>query len=202
MEKNSVIKQYKLTKRQIDLIESYLVKLKNINQKLNLVGSSTLMHVWDRHINDSLQISKFIPNKNSTIIDLGTGGGFPGLVLNIYGYNNILLVDSKFKKIKFIRDFGYENKIEIKTKCSRVENIKNLKFDFITCRAFAPLVKILDYSPVFSKKNTSLLFLKGRNVKKEINDANKKYTFHHNLFESQSIGGGFILKINTVKRIL
>ena len=201
MEKNSVIKQYKLTKRQIDLVESYLFKLKNINQKLNLVGASTLINLWDRHINDSLQISKFIPNKNSTIIDLGTGGGFPGLILNIYGYNNILLVDSKFKKIKFIRDFAEENKIKIKTKCSRVENIKNLKFDFITCRAFAPLVKILDYSPIFSKKNTSLLFLKGRNVKKEIYDAKKKYTFHHTLFESQSIGGGVGLKINTVKII-
>ena len=55
--------------------------------------------------------------------------------------------------------------------CSRVENIKNRKFDYIICRAFAPLSKILNYSLIFSKKNTSLLFLKGRNVMDEINEA-------------------------------
>ena len=200
MEKESVIKLYKLNKRQVFLIETYIKKIRDINERLNLVGTSTLNNQWDRHINDSLQLSNFIPNKKSSIIDLGTGGGFPGLILQLYGYNNILLTESKLKKLKFIKEFADENKIAVKQICSRVEKIKNQKFDFITCRAFAPLTKILDYSLIFVKKNTSLLFLKGRSVKNEINDAKKLFNFHYNLHESKSVGGGFVLSINNLSR--
>ena len=79
--------------------------------------------------------------------------------------------------------------------------IKNQKFDFIICRAFAPLAKLLDYSRFFSKKNTSLLFLKGRSVKKEIHDTKKTFNFEYNLYPSQSEGGGYVLKINKFKKL-
>ena len=201
MEKETIIKEYNLTKRQINLIESYLNKLEKTNKNLNLVGSSTLESSWDRHINDSLQLSNFIPNKKRSIIDLGTGAGLPGLILSIYGYSNIFLVDYKMKKINFIKDFVNENNIMTKIACSRVEKINKQKFDIIICRAFAPLYKILNYSLLFSKKNTSLLFLKGRNVKNEIKDAKKYFNFQHELFESKSTGGGYVLNINQFKRL-
>ncbi len=201
MNKKTIIENYSLNKKQVDLISRYLEKLTKTNQKHNLVGSSTISTVWDRHINDSLQLSKFISKKNSSIIDLGTGAGLPGVILFIYGYKNILLVDSKLKKIKFIKEFSEENHIDIKTICTRVEKIKSQKFDFIVCRAFAPLTKLLDYSLIFTKKNTSLLLLKGRNVKKEIEDARKKYSFKFSLFPSTSEGDGFVLKINKYKKL-
>ena len=201
MDKNTVIKNYSLKKRQIDLIDKYLKKLKNSNKTHNLVGLSTIDISWDRHINDSLQLSKFIFKKNSSIIDLGTGAGLPGIILYIYGYTNILLIDSKMKKINFIKEFASEQNFEIKTICTRVEKIKNLKFDFIICRAFAPLIKLLDYSLFFTKKNTSLLFLKGRNVKKEIEDAKKSFNFDYNLYPSKSEGDGFVLKISKYKKL-
>ncbi len=201
MNKNSVIKKYNLNRKQIDLIDNYLESLKKENQTHNLVGQSTIDVAWDRHINDSLQLSDFILKKNSSIIDLGTGAGLPGIILYIFGYTNILLIDSKLKKINFINEFAYEQNLEIKTICSRVEKIKNQKFDFIVCRAFAPLIKLLDYSRFFTKKNTSLLFLKGRNVKKEIDDAKKLFNFNYNLYPSKSEGRGFILKINKHKKL-
>ena len=201
MDKNTVIKNYSLKKRQIDLIDKYLQKLKNSNKTHNLVGSSTIDISWDRHINDSLQLSKFIFKKNSSIIDLGTGAGLPGIILYICGYTNMLLIDSKMKKINFIKEFASEQNFEIKTICTRVEKIKNLKFDFIICRAFAPLIKLLDYSRFFTKKNTSLLFLKGRNVMKEIDDAKKSFIFDYDLFPSASNGDGFVLKINKYKKL-
>ena len=201
LEKNLIIQNYNLNKRQVDLINNYIKKLKKSNQTHNLVGPSTIDIAWDRHINDSLQLSEFIPKKNSSIIDLGTGAGLPGVVLNIFGYQNILLIDSKMKKINFIREFSNEQNIEIKTICARVENIKNQKFDFIIGRAFAPLIKLLDYSLFFTKKNTSLLFLKGRNVKKEIVDAKKIFNFKYKLFPSKSNGDGFVLIINNYKKL-
>jgi len=201
LDKSSVIKKYKLTRKQIDLLDNYILKLKKSNQIHNLVGPSTLDVVWDRHINDSLQLSEFILKKNASIIDLGTGAGLPGVVLYIFGYTNILLIDSKMKKINFIKEFAHEQNLEIKTILTRVEKIKNKKFDFIICRAFAPLLKLLDYSRFFNKKNTSLLFLKGRSVKKEIHDAKKFFSFEYNLYPSQSEGDGYVLKINNYKKL-
>ena len=201
MKQENIIDFYSLTKQQVGLINNYLNSLKLTNKKLNLVGNSTLINSWDRHINDSLQLSEYIPNKNSTIIDLGTGAGIPGVVLAIYGYKRILVVDSKFKKINFIRNFADNNKVKINIICSRVENIKNIKFDFIISRAFAPLPRILNYSLLFCKTNTSLLFLKGRSVKREIQDAKKYFKFHHKLFSSKSHGGGFVLQINKLIKI-
>ena len=179
----------------------YINQLKKTNENFNLVGKSTLTNSWDRHINDSLQISKYIKDKKSSIIDMGTGAGLPGLILAIYGYSNILLVDSKLKKIRFINDFVNENKITTQTLCTRVNKIKNKKFDFIVCRAFAPLIRILNYSLIFSKKNTSLLFLKGRSVKNEIKDAKKQFSFQYSLHKSKSVGEGFVLNINKLIKL-
>ena len=201
MDKNLVIQKYNLNKKQVDLINNYLKKLSISNQKHNLVGKSTISDSWDRHINDSLQLSKFISKKNSSIIDLGTGAGLPGVILFIFGFTNISLIDSKIKKINFIKEFAYENNIIIKTICTRVEKIKNQKFDYIVCRAFAPLVKLLDYSLFFTKKNTSLLLLKGRNVNKEIEDAKKIFNFEYKIFPSNSRGNGFVLIINKYKKL-
>ncbi len=201
MDKSSTIKNYNLNKRQVELIDTYLESLKNNNQIHNLVGPSTISVSWDRHVNDSLQLSKFILERKASIIDLGTGAGLPGVMLYIFGYTNILLVDSKMKKINFIKNFSKEQNVKIKTICTRVEKIKNQKFDYIVCRAFAPLIKLLDYSLFFNKKNTSLLFLKGRNVKKEIEDAKKSFSFEYKLFPSKSEGDGHVLKINNHKRL-
>ena len=145
-------------------------------------------------------MSEFILKKNASIIDLGTGAGLPGVILHIFGYSNILLIDSKMKKINFIKEFGHEQNVEIKTICTRVEKIKNQKFDFIICRAFAPLTKLLDYSRFFTKKNTSLLFLKGRSVNIEINEAKKKFFFNYNLYKTKTSGDGFVVKIKNIKR--
>ena len=201
MDKGTVIKKYNLSKKQIDLINNYILKLTKSNKMHNLVGPSTIDDAWDRHVNDALQLSEFILKKNASIIDFGTGAGLPGVILYIFGYTNILLIDSKMKKINFIKEFAHEQNLDIKTICTRVEKIKNQKFDFIICRAFAPLSKLLDYSRFFTKKNTSLLFLKGRSVKKEIQDAKKSYSFEYDLYPSQSEGDGYVLKINNYKKL-
>ena len=113
MDKGAVIKKYNLSKKQIDLIDSYILKLTKSNQIHNLVGSSTIDVVWDRHINDSLQLAEFILKKNASIIDFGTGAGLPGVILHIFGHSNILLIDSKMKKINFIKEFAHEQNLSL-----------------------------------------------------------------------------------------
>ena len=201
MERQKIINLYRLKEKETSLIDNYLKDLKETNKSINLVGFSTLKNPWDRHINDSLQLTRFISNKNAKIIDLGTGAGIPGLPISICGYNNLTMVDSKYKKINFIKNFVIKHKIQCKTICKRVEKIKNMSFDYIICRAFAPLVDILNYSLLFQKRNTTILLLKGRNVINEIKKSKKIYKFEHNLFDSSSIGGGFVLEINKLKKL-
>ena len=90
-----------LKKVETIAFNQFILELKKINTVRNLVGKSTLANPWDRHICDSLQIMHFIKNKNSSILDMGTGAGIPGLVLAICNFSNVSLVDSNLKKINF-----------------------------------------------------------------------------------------------------
>ena len=92
---------------------------------------------------------------------MGTGAGFPGLVLAIIGYNNVTLVDSNMKKIYFIKTVCSELKIKVKIVLSRIEKLKKEKYEFLTSRALAKLNKLFIYSHKFTNKDTVQIFLKG-----------------------------------------
>ena len=103
MRKEKVIKRFLIKKNQEILIEKYLKLLVDYNAHTNLVGKSTLFEPWNSHVLDSLQILPFIKNKNNSILDMGTGAGLPGIILNIVGCKKVILVDSNGKKIKFLK---------------------------------------------------------------------------------------------------
>ena len=199
MNKGEVIKRFGLTKIQIKKIDRYILEIYNFNKHTNIVGKSTLKDVWHRHIADSLQLSKFIPKKKSKIFDLGTGGGLPGLPLSIIGYQNIFMIDSVGKKIDFVRGITKLLSLSAKTEKKRIENLNIGKADLIVSRALAPLNKLLFYSLLLSNKNTTSLFLKGRNVYNEIDMAKKKFSFNFEIFNSISSQEGRILKIQNVQ---
>ncbi len=201
MNKKKVIEFYKLNNSQIKLFDRYLLEVKESNMSFNLVGKSTLDNFWDRHICDSLQITSFIKNKKSKILDMGTGAGIPGIILTIFGYTNVTLVDSKKKKTNFVKKFIHNNKLTGTVINSRVENMNTKNFDFIVARALAPLEKLLNYSLFFLNKNTTLVFLKGRNVNKEIIDAKKNFLFDFKTINSKSSGNGHVIKINKIKKL-
>ena len=201
MTKDQIIKHFKINEKQKNLIEIFLEKISEENQKTNLVGKSTLEEPWTRHVCDSVQICKLIKNNQSSILDMGTGAGIPGVFLSILGYTNVVMVDSTKKKTDFVSKSIDSLGIKASVYNSRLEGLKITAFDFITARALAPIYKLINYSLFFSHKNTTLLFLKGRNVKKEIQEANKQFNFEYELFESKSDGGGFIIKVNKLKKL-
>ncbi len=200
MNKNSIIKFFGLTDTEVKKIDWFIEEIKKTNKITNLVGSSTLNNAWDRHICDSLQLSPLIKNKKSSILDMGTGAGLPGVALAILGYTNITMVDSKTKKISFVEHALNKLNLQAKTVNERLENIDLPYFSFITSRALAPLNRLINYSLVFSNKNTTLVFLKGRNVKSEIIEAKKKYFFNYKTQKSKSSGGGVIIIIKDFKK--
>jgi 16S rRNA (guanine527-N7)-methyltransferase len=199
LKKAEVINRFKLTKTQTKKIERFVLEMFEFNKHTNIVGKSTLENVWGRHIADSLQLSLFISKKKSKIFDLGTGGGLPGIPLSILGYSNIFMVDSVGKKIDFVRDVIKLLSLSAKTQKKRIEKLNIGKADLIISRALAPLNKLLSYSLLHSNKNTTSLFLKGRNVYNEIEMAKKKFNFNFETFKSITSEEGCVLKIKNIK---
>lgn len=199
MEKKEITSHFNLNKIQIEKIEFFVSKIINHNQHTNLIGSSTTQNIWDRHVLDCLQLSKHIYDKKFKILDLGTGAGLPGILLSILGYKNIIMVDSVKKKTDFVKSIIKELALSAKIKNKRIEKIQKTKQDIIISRALAPLTKLLTYALLHSTKNTTSLFLKGRNVNSELDMAKKNFFFDFKMFKSISVGDGYILQIKNIK---
>ena len=199
MRRNEVVKRFELTTLQSKQIDMYIKELLDFNKHTNLIGKSTQTNIWERHMADCLQLSLFINKKNLKIFDLGTGGGLPGIPLSILGYRNIFMIDSVGKKIDFIRNVIKKLSLSANTEKKRIEKLDIGKADLIVSRALAPLHKLLAYSLLLSNKNTTSLFLKGRNVYNEIEMAKKNFYFNFQTFKSISSKEGCVLKIKNIK---
>ncbi len=201
MTKGEIIKKFNISSSQEKLLDTYIHNLKKYNKHTNLVGSSTLEDPWKRHILDCLQILPTLKNYNYSILDMGTGAGLPGLILSIMGCHNVTLVDSNNKKTKFLEKIKKEMNLKVKIILDRVENEENKKYDIITSRALANLSKLFTYSHNFLKKNTVLIFLKGKTVNDEILDATKIWKFECHKHTSLSDRGGSLLVIRNLKKL-
>ena len=187
--------------QEIKLLK-FLKELSAYNKHTNLVGKSTLANPLRSHILDCIQVSLFIKNRNSKILDMGTGPGLPGLVLAIIGYKNVNLVDSNRKKINFVRLVSRKLNINVNIFLKRIEKLNNKKFDFLISRALANLGKLLTYSHKFTKKDTVLIFLKGKTVKNEIKEAKKTWSFSSEIYPSHSDKRGSVLVIKNLKLMI
>ena len=201
MNKKDILKIYSINTKQEETFDKYIELLGDYCKHTNLVGKSTMSNPWKNHILDSLQILPFLENKNYEILDMGTGAGFPGSILSIAGCKNVTLIDSNGKKINFLKIA--KKKLNLKTNIvlGRIENLNNLKFDIITSRALANLNKLLSYSQKFIKKNTLLIFLKGKTVNEEIEDAKKFWKFDLKKNQSISDSRGSLIFIENLKKI-
>ena len=192
---------YRLNNNQLRLIDNFFEEITLFNKHTNIVGRSTLNDFWRSHALDSLQICTHITNKKKSILDMGTGAGIPGVFLSIVGYSNVSLIDSNSKKIKFIQNVSHKLDIRPKIYLKRIENLKNIKFDFLISRALANLCRLFFYSHYFLKKETVLIFLKGKTVKQEIEQAKKEWDFFCRTYKSLSDERGSILVIKNLRKI-
>ena len=199
MGKPDIVSEFVLNKTQVDKIDFYLSSIIEYNKHTNLIGKSTIENIWDRHVLDCLQLTKYIINKKLKILDLGTGAGLPGVLFSIVGYQKVLMVDSVKKKTDFVRKIIKELSLTAKIQNKRIEKPPMSHHDIIVSRALAPLLKLLTYARMYSNKNTTLLFLKGRNVTSEIDIAGKIYFFEFKKIKSMSSDDGCILKINNIR---
>ena len=188
-----------VSRETLEKLDFLVAFLKERQRVLNLVGRSTLSDVWRRHILDSAQILDLLPRDCSTVTDLGSGAGFPGLVLAIIGDLQVHLVESIGKKAQFLREVSAELKLDTRIHQERIEELEPWVTQVITARALAPLDLLLDYASRFSArqgcKRPVCLFLKGRQHGKELEHAASSWDFDFNIQRSLSDPEGVILLI-------
>jgi 16S rRNA (guanine527-N7)-methyltransferase len=161
----------------MERLEAFVELLRSENDRQNLVSRASLGDVWQRHIVDSAQLVRFVDDAAGSWLDLGTGAGFPGLVIPLFHSADMVLVESRRLRAEFLRSgasvLGVEDRVEIL--CSRLEAVQSRPFDVISARAFAPLPKLLDLAERFSKPETVWILPKGRNAKSELEDAQSSW---------------------------
>ncbi len=178
--------------------------LEEWQKKVNLVSASTLPNLWDRHFKDSLQLLPYLPKEKASLIDFGSGAGFPGLVLAIASPKTltVTLVESDLKKCLFLENVSRETMTHVTILRERIESLSTeVNGDIITARGLSSLSLLLTYAVPNMKRNAICLFLKGKEVDKEILDAQKKWEFDLEIFPSLTDSRGSILKIQHPKRI-
>lgn len=191
-----------VSRETLDRLRRYVELLEKWNQRINLVGRGTMDDPWRRHMLDSAQLFPLIPDTTTSLADLGSGAGFPGMVLAIMGIENVHLMEADRKKCAFLREVARETGATVTIHNERIEEIESFQADIITSRALAPLAKLLDMAGPLAKKHSMLLFLKGRNVDLELTEAAKEWNIHPDKIPSQTEPDSFILRLEAISRVI
>lgn len=170
------------------------------NKKINLISKNTEKDIWERHIADSLQLTKLI-DADDFICDLGSGGGFPGIILSLSGCSEVVLVESDLRKCIFLKEASKLSDAKVLVVNSRIEdvNFRELTCDVITSRALAELKVMLDYFVLINPRKKMLL-LKGAGYKKELEEAEIKWQFDCKIHKSLTNNNSAILEITNAQR--
>jgi 16S rRNA (guanine527-N7)-methyltransferase len=182
-------------------LKAYVGLLTDWNTRHNLVSDSTLSDVWLRHVYDSAQLDPLIPPGARTLADLGSGAGFPGLVLALLreGKITVTLFEATGKKCDFLRAAAEKMKLTVAVRNQRAEETAKQTFDVITARACAPLPKLLSYAQHIAGKNTVCLFLKGQNAEAELTEAGKFWRMKTVRHPSRTHEKGVILELSQLR---
>jgi 16S rRNA (guanine527-N7)-methyltransferase len=198
------IKKFNVSRETIEKLNKYKDFLLSSNKSLNLIGKTTENQIFTRHFADSAQIYDLIEDK-SEIVDLGSGAGFPGVILKILMDNkkitgNITLIDKSPKKCKFLQDLSNKLGLTLKIVNLKIENFKFNKISTIVSRAFKKTVDTIDILLKNNDKIRNIILIKGKTYQQEIEEAKKKYTFDVEKFRSITSDESYILKISNIKR--
>lgn len=170
------------------------------NKSVNLVSNATLPSLKDRHIADSAQLVTHMPPGVRSWVDLGTGGGFPGLVVAIILAETnpsvaVTLIEADQRKSAFLREAARSLKVDVRVIAERIESCPVQNADIVSARALAPLPVLLGYAYRHLTEGGTALLLKGAGVADELRDARRHWTFRADLLQSRTSAEGCVLRI-------
>jgi 16S rRNA (guanine527-N7)-methyltransferase len=171
----------------------YAELLRKWQMKLNLVGPSTLPELWVRHFDDSLQLLP-IAGAWSHWVDLGSGGGFPGLVIALASQGQgqtVHLVESDKRKAAFLREVSRETQVKVEIHVDRIETVlpklvSQVHVDVVSARALAPMRELVEYARPALEKGAVGLFLKGKALPSELTELAPGVSFNLTLVDSRT----------------
>ncbi len=195
-----------VSRETIERLRGFEGLLLKWNHAINLVSKSTISEVWNRHFLDSAQLARYLPEKGGHWVDIGSGGGFPGIVLAILakemsGQTRFTLIESDSRKSAFLITVARELNLDVDVIVERVENAKPQDADILSARALASLSKLLEFSQIHLKKGGVCVFPKGKTFQEEIIHARELWRF--DVVEHQSItnANSVILQIGAIERV-
>ena len=186
-----------VSRETLDRLKAFVTLLTDWNSRHNLVSVRSLEGVWQRHVLDSAQLSLHIPGNANTLIDLGSGAGFPGLILAVLRPQlRVTLIEATAKKCRFLAEANAVLHTGASILNARVEEMSPKPFDVITARACAPLPKLASYAQRFVGPKSVCLFLKGQNVGPELTEARNSWRMGVQSHPSLSDPSGTVLEIH------
>lgn len=175
-------------------LERYVSLLRQWQGSVNLIGPGTEAMIWERHIADSLFLLPLLEKYGaSEALDLGSGGGFPGMVCALAAPDRAwTLVDSDRKKCEFLKHVSRETSVKATVLCRRIEALQNVHSLWVTARALASVAQILDWTQAVRLPSSRLFLLKGRQVEKELDEAKRRWSFEVEVSRVESQEGVII----------
>ena len=197
---------YNVSRETFELLSRYVNVLTDWQAKMNLVSHNSLEQIWTRHIADSLQLYQHLNTDTKLVCDIGSGAGFPAIVLAIQSMveqraTKFKLIESITKKTVYLNavknELGLKN-VEIIN--ARSENLKLGPANTVTARAVAALDKLFSFAYPLTDKHTTLLFPKGKTYQAEIDEALKHWDFYVKVLKNEVEPEGVILKIGNLRK--
>jgi 16S rRNA (guanine527-N7)-methyltransferase len=197
--------EFDVSRETFEKLEVFVALLEKWNPRINLVSRNSLQDVWTRHIADSIQVFRCTEQKK-TWADLGSGGGFPGMVAAIVAHEEwpdaeFTLVESDQRKAAFLRSAARETGIACVVLADRIESVAPLNSDVLSARALADLTTLLGFAERHLAKTGTALFQKGVTWKKELEAAQEEWSFQYDTINSQTEPGSVILKVKGISRV-
>lgn len=194
-----------VSRETLEHLEHYEILVKRWSKSINLISTASVNTMWSRHILDSAQLYLNLPQKCKVWLDLGSGAGFPGLVISVlakqfYPPLHVYLVESDKRKSVFLKTVIRELLLDATVINDRIESADVPKADVVSARALTSLTGLLAYAYPHIKEGGSCLFLKGKNWEKEVIVAQKKWSFDLKINNSITQKGAVTLELGGISR--
>jgi 16S rRNA (guanine527-N7)-methyltransferase len=197
--------EFDVSRETISRLDRYAALLEKWNPAINLVSKSSLPDLWDRHFRDSAQIFALSKVRNGHWVDIGTGGGFPGMICAILARATapdlrFTFVESDNRKATFLRSVSRETDVPVTVLSERIETVRPMHADVLSARALAPLPQLLVHAERHLNPNGQALFLKGASFRAEVEEALETWTFQSEEYPSSTDGAGVVLSLGDIRR--
>ena len=203
MKKNEFVKSLNVSRETLNGFYEYETLLSKWNEKINLVSKNTLVDIWERHFLDSGQIIKHVEASGKRWVDVGSGAGFPGLVVALLLRDrkidcDLVLVEKNPKKGFFLKEVIRKLNLSVEVVNDNIDTLEPLNADILTARAFSELNNLIEIAFRHRKKEGICLFLKGENYRIELDKTLNYWFFDYDIVGSLSSSSGKIIRVKKI----